>query len=308
MAFLTTDSEISKHLFAMVTTTGSARYTPPALESFFANTAINGGDRFILIDNNGTFDRKMLDKYSALELHTNTTPKSFAANANWARSVALRSQSHLVFLNNDIIFPARWFEEQSSQNTAITTPLSNREIQYKTNLFNTTVVMELDQYLANPKGFEFVANLHRQQTSGELPVLTLPFFCVKIPQQILASVGEFDELFGVGGGEDYDYCLRAHLAGFPVAYIRPSYLLHFGGKSTYSGIENSSQQLERERVFKQHFHKKWGADLTNIALLNDFELFESRPDLQAAAYQGRYKELILSLQGTLSHKKGAGEG
>ena len=94
----------------------------------------------------------------------------------------------------------------------------------------------------------------------------LPFFCVRIPQQVAQAVGNFDERFGKAGGEDYDYCLRAYLAGFSVQFALRSYLLHFGGKSTYSGAESDVEQTAREEKFRSEFRQKWGDGLADLIL------------------------------------------
>src|SRR5262249_43977992 len=75
------------------------------------------------------------------------------------------------------------------------------------------------------------------------------------------EVGELDERFGAGGGEDWDYCLRCQAAGVPVQYALDSYVLHFMGKSTWRGAETPAQSRAREEMYLQAFREQWGRRL-----------------------------------------------
>jgi GT2 family glycosyltransferase len=45
------------------------------------------------------------------------------------------------------------------------------------------------------------------------------FFCVMISKKVIDAIGLLDESFGVGGGEDTDYCIRAKRAGFKYVQV-----------------------------------------------------------------------------------------
>jgi FkbM family methyltransferase len=47
----------------------------------------------------------------------------------------------------------------------------------------------------------------------------LVFFCAMIDRQVITSIGLLDEEFGVGAGEDIDYCYRAESAGFKITCV-----------------------------------------------------------------------------------------
>jgi len=140
---------------------------------------------------------------------------------------ALATASDLFFMNNDVIYTDDWLTPLLGNDRAILSPVSNREVQYagsavvvSTQHVATTMVlkapMDLSEYLESPRMFQALAEAHRKTGSGYLPLLVFPFFCVKLPLPVLQSVGKFDEAFGRAGGEDYDYALRAWLAGFEV--------------------------------------------------------------------------------------------
>lgn len=47
----------------------------------------------------------------------------------------------------------------------------------------------------------------------------LIFFCVMIKKEVFLNIGPLNEIFGVGGGEDTDFCIRAERAGYKVVEI-----------------------------------------------------------------------------------------
>ena len=296
----------SRRYFAMVTTSGSAAYTPHALSSFFSNTPFNVDDRFFLIDNNGDCDESMAQPYPRCELVRNDVPRGFAENANWAMGAALEAGADLYFLNNDIILTPKWLTPFLTDAPTILTPLSNREVQYAASvqviktqhiseLFCCEMIMRLEDYLGHEASLEAIAATHRKTSQGLLPVLALPFFCVKIPVEVMRAVGQFDTTFGQGGGEDYDYCLRAHLQGFSVHYALASFVLHFGGKSSWSGVETPDQQRAREAHFRGVFRQKWGDRLHDLILKEDASVIAGDEALSALHRRGDLRELVKAL-------------
>lgn len=290
-------------VFAMVTTSGSASYTPHALASFFKHTPLRPEDRFYLIDNDGDYSAS---SYPRCELVKNDVPRGFAENANWAIEHALSAEADLFFLNNDIILTAGWLDPLLDPSAGIVTPLSNREVQYAASvqilknqhiaeLFCCSMTMGLEEYLGHEASLDAIVATHRRTSQGFLPVLALPFFCVKLPYAVMRAVGPFDTSFGRGGGEDYDYALRAHLASFPVHYALGSYVLHFGGKSSWSGVETPDQQRTREAHFRSVFRAKWGDALHDLILKEDASVIAGDATLVALQQRGDLQSIIRSL-------------
>lgn len=290
----------------MVSTRASLAYTSAALTSFAAHTELGPADRFVLIDNDRSFSAVLPPRF---ELQVNATPLGFAANFNSLIQVALAAKADLYLLNNDLIFTAGWSEPLASDIPAILSPLSNREVQYAHSVVvpKTGHVAELTvfamqfslaEYLGKEAAFASVIDAHRRMCSGYQSVYVAPFFCAKIPNCILAEVGVLDEQYGRGGGEDFDYCLRTHLAGFTVAYALNSFVLHFGGKSSWSGVETSEEQLVRECKFRDLFRKKWGDELFQLILREDSSMLELTPDVVEQNRSGQLASVIRSLLGT----------
>lgn len=295
-------------IFAMVTTAKSRAYTRPALESFFRNTPLNDEDCFYLIDNDGRFTERSSLPSSKIEVVVNSSPLGFAANVNQMLALAEKPQADLFFLNNDVIFTSNWLQPLLIDSKALLSPLCNREVQYSlavvvhktqdtSKLYSLPMVTTLDEFTGNEYALEAIAEAHQQRNQGYWAVYHLPFFCIKIPNAVHSTLGRFDESFGRGGGEDYDYCLRARLAGFSVEYALQSYLLHFGGKSTYSGAESESAQLEREKLFFARFKEKWGERLHDVLLKEQSERIYEIPENRELEKSGRLNEVIRNLAG-----------
>jgi len=271
-------------IFGMITTKASGVYTVNALRSFiqFTPEAFDSSAKFILIDNDNSFYASVDTKDLNISIIRNQEPKGFAHNVNQIIVKALETRASLVMMNNDLEFSQGWFGPLSYNNLSILSPLSNQQVPYVvSNVALTTqkvietlvchAQLNLDEYLSFPSAYQFMALSHvRNIEKGlHIPQIVLPYFCIKIPHSILQATGLFDERYGQGGGEDYDYSLRALLAGFETRYAADSYIFHFGGKSSWDGPESAEQREVRESKFKQHFIKVWGKPLLNFLLHED---------------------------------------
>ncbi len=282
----------------MVTTKASSHYTPHALKSFFKNTELSREDKFYLIDNDRGLDSATVSPYRKVEVIRNPAPVGFASNMNQILERAKELKADAYLLNNDLIFSREWITPLLLDETSIISPSSNREVRYETDFFNTHVTMSLDQYVGHEDAFERLVQAHRYKFNGFLPVLILPFFCVKIPAAILEKLGKLDESFGVGGAEDFDYCFRAYLAGFDIKYALQSYVLHFGGRSTYNGGEEKTAQLAREEHFKGIFTQKWGERLAELVFVEKESPFENDPSLKTLMHEQKFRAIIQALKPT----------
>ena len=124
--------------------------------------------------------------------------------------------------------------------------------------------------------------------------MLMPFYVLRIPLKILKEVGEYDEMFVVGG-EDIDYRLRCLIKGFNVTYT-PSFLLHFNGKSSWNGFETIEQTKERDYNYKIRFISKWGLDLKDICFINSDPMrVINKFNLNDLISNGDYNNLILKV-------------
>jgi GT2 family glycosyltransferase len=281
------------NIFAMVTTRHSNNYTNYALSSLIEQTRLQPGDEIILIDNDGAYGELPVECRDRVNIRRNDKPRSFAANLNQTLDVASQQRADVVFLNNDLIFSPRWFEPLQVQGAFLMSPLSNAEVPYDYEDLHCKLGMNLDDYLGKENLFREVVRRHRNRMHGYSKVIAFPFFAVKIPHSVYSIVGPLDESFGVGGGEDKDYCIRCYQHGFEFQLALNSYLLHFQGKSTWRGAETPEQTAARDRVFMERFKQKWGSALFDLLILNKFKNLPK--DLREMYDRGDFASVIAAL-------------
>lgn len=282
-------------VFAMVTTSSSSAYTRHALSSFFKYTELRPFDFFYLIDNDSDYEISNLgfDLPTNFRLYKNSSAKSFAANANQGIEWAMEQGADLFFLNNDLIFSKNWLQPLLTPQRAILSPISNREILKKLNDFQWSNHLYLNDYLSRQIDFDEIVDDHYLNYNGYQNVLSLPFYCIKIPYLVFSELGKFDESFGKGGAEDNDYCLRAGINEIPVKYALKSYILHFSGKSTWDGAEDKAAAQERRKLFTDVFINKWGRALSELLLDEKNEILNSLPEnIKISLEQDKVKPLI----------------
>lgn len=72
-------------------------------------------------------------------------------------------------------------------------------------------------------------------------------FAVLVPRRVLREIGLLDELFGPGGFEDYDLCVRVRLAGYRLAIAKDVYIHHYGGRGyvdmRYEALRDGNRRL-----------------------------------------------------------------
>jgi len=258
------------NVFAMVTMRSSNHYTDLAIKSFFKCTEINKNDEFFLIDNDGN-DVDHFSNYEKIKIIKNKNLLSFAENVNQAIKIAKKSEKNLIFLNNDIIFTKEWFNPLKENSDCISIPVNNQIFGYSTDCGNLTLkaTMSLKDFNENFHLLNEIVEKHKKKykPKQKFQAPLMPFFCFKLPNEIINKIGLFDESFGKGGGEDIDYRIRCATKGYEVNFLLDSYLLHFHGKSTWDGNETLKETQERNKIYTEIFLKKWGHDLTQIFLI-----------------------------------------
>ena len=56
-------------------------------------------------------------------------------------------------------------------------------------------------------------------------------FCLYIRRALIDAIGMFDPVFGLGYGEENDFCMRAAAAGYRNVLCEDAFVLHLGGSS-----------------------------------------------------------------------------
>lgn len=142
------------------------------------------------------------------------------------------SRADAVLLNSDVIVTARWIEKLraaagSAPDVASATPFSN-----------DAAICSLPRFLARnalPDGWDVdrFAALVEERTQRAYPRLpTGVGMCLYVKRAALDRVGVFDaDAFGLGYGEENDWCMRAAAAGYAHVLDDATFVFHEGQQS-----------------------------------------------------------------------------
>jgi GT2 family glycosyltransferase/glycosyltransferase involved in cell wall biosynthesis len=161
------------------------------------------------------------------ELRTNPANLGFVATCNLAFDSI--PEGHVVILNSDTEPQPGWLDAMLrvvGSDIASVTPLSNNASIYS--------VPELG---ADPYSDDFsAADLARVSTGVDLrtEALEIPVgvgFCMLMTRWALHGVGGFDPVYGMGYGEEDDWCMRARRKGYRHVLALRAFVSHVGGVS-----------------------------------------------------------------------------
>lgn len=171
----------------------------------------------------------------------NTENKGFPANIN--TGFAHSAPHDVIILNTDTVVTENWVEKltrcaATRSNTATVTPLSN----------NATLCSVPTQNTNNeiPKGhtIDGFAKLVEECSLQKYPEIPVGVgFCMLITREAINAVGGFDEeTYGLGYGEEEDFCYKAEQLGFVNIMCDDTYIVHSGSSSF---ISKTKQELIR---------------------------------------------------------------
>jgi GT2 family glycosyltransferase len=158
---------------------------------------------------------------------------TLAANQGLRRS----SAQFVILLNSDTIVSNSWLDRmiacaQSDPKIGIVGPLSNTASWQ-----SIPEIISSGDWADNPLppnvSVSDMANWVASNSWRMYPEMTfLNGFCLLIGRQVIDEIGYFDEEnFGVGYGEENDYCLRARKAGWNLALADDTYIFHAQSRS-----------------------------------------------------------------------------
>ncbi len=221
---------------------------------------------------------------SRIELFENTENLGFVATVN--RGMAMNPDHDVLLLNSDTEVANDWLDRMqraaySAEHAASVTPFSN----------NATICSypHFCQVNELPGGFDTAGldHLFAQHLAGQtVEIPTGVGFCMYIRRQCLQQVGLFDTVnFGKGYGEENDFCMRAHQAGWIHLHALDTFVRHVGGVSFGdSRGERQTHALEAMRRLHPEYESKVQAyvqrdpaqtarrviDMARLAAINTF--------------------------------------
>jgi GT2 family glycosyltransferase/glycosyltransferase involved in cell wall biosynthesis len=212
-----------------------------------------------------------------IQLLHNDKNLGFVKTANIGLKLA--GDRDVVLLNNDVILPKVWLERlvldaYSSGKVGTVTPLSN----------NTTISSFPNFFYDNspPLGLD-LDTINQSFGESLAPLIDAPTgvgFCMYVKNACLHDVGLLNEnAFGLGYGEENDFCQRAVTKGWTNVISPNLYVYHKGGVS-FAGQRDERQIAAQETL--QRLHPRYASDI---------QKFCADDPLKAARIQ-RYCELI----------------
>jgi GT2 family glycosyltransferase/glycosyltransferase involved in cell wall biosynthesis len=185
----------------------------------------------------------------ASQILRNDVRCGFVASVNRGMRASTRD---VVLLNSDTIVTARWIEKLidasvSSGDIGTVTPLSN-------NATLCSVPRAFEENLI-PTGFdaESFAELVERVSKKEYPRLpTGVGVCLFIRRALLDDIGFFDaERFGLGYGEENDFCLRALARGWLHIADDATFIAHAGHRS-FGSSRTALQRGAARTLVRRH--------------------------------------------------------
>ena len=195
--------------------------------------------RVIFVDNGS--EQEELDKILLVlnkmphKLIRNETNLGFVKATN--AGISASEAPYVVLMNNDTEAVPGWLEKLSH-------PLRNNKEIMVSGPLTTTPDSWQGSYPKNRIGYVI-----RERGM-------LAFFCSMFNRKIFDEVGLLDERFGLGFGDDDDYCRRILTAGYKMALVQDLIIPHHH-RSTFKKLfpEDKIKELQKEAI--QKFYSKY---------------------------------------------------
>jgi GT2 family glycosyltransferase len=253
---------------------------------------IDNTARLVVVDD-ATDDLKLAAALEALAaeghltLLRNTENQGFVTSVN--RAMALHAAHDVVLLNSDTLVFDDWLTRlraaaYSATAVGTVTPLSN-----------SGSIASYPHALGAPIDAEDGAGLHALAASTHSGTrFALPVgvgFCLYMRRDCLIDVGAFDAaVFGLGYGEETDFCLRARRRGWSHQLAADVYVYHAGGAS-FGG--RRAALLDRSQRLINLRHPGYDAFIASFLTADPLHAMRRQLDeRRLAGFDGRFVLLV----------------
>lgn len=210
------------------------------------NRTVSADQSVIVIDDGSTdpqIDRMLYGLPPSWRMIRHIDNQGFVATAN--HGFRLAGRDDVLLLNSDTAPGGDWLERitacaASDSRIASITPFSNNgEIVSLPELCRSAPMPE------DPEQWALACLRAGPPTYPELP--TAVGFCMYLRRACLDAIGGFDEsTFGLGYGEENDWCMRATTAGWRHVLCDDAFVAHRGGASFGPiGLKSGGEAMER---------------------------------------------------------------
>ncbi len=236
--------------------------TKICVESLLKHTA-DVNYELIFVDNGSTKDdtktylEDLKSKHSNIKAIFNDSNLGFACANN--QGIEISEGEFVLLLNNDVILTDGWLSRmiavaESDKNTGIVGPCTNHA--------SGRQVVVFDGDASDDEAIQkFAGEILNQNAGFWFSVSRIIGFCVLIKREVLFNVGVLDEMFGPGGYEDFDYCMRVKQAGYNIVIAGDTFIYHIGGKG-YSANNMNYNVLRTKNI--ELLIDKWSKNILEI--------------------------------------------
>ncbi|MDD3053842.1 MAG: glycosyltransferase family 2 protein [Endomicrobiaceae bacterium] len=242
--------------------------TKICVESLFKHTT-DVNYELIFVDNGSTKDdtktylETLKTTHSNIKVIYNDENLGFACANN--QGIEISEGEYVLLLNNDVILTDGWLDRmlqvaESDKRTGLVAPATNHASGRQVVVFDATA--DEDEEIQ-----KFAKTTLSKNAGCWISVKRVIGFCMLIKREVLFKVGVLDEMFGPGGYEDYDYCMRVKQEGYDIVVATDVFVFHIGGKG-YSSNNMNYSNLRSKNI--ELLIDKWTR--------NSLEIMEKLPD------------------------------
>ena len=231
----------------------SPEWVKMCVYALFKNTPYDIIGKVILMNDNSdeltcNCIENLRKKYpEKIEVYKNTENLGFIKNVN--KGFKQTNAEYVLLLNTDCLvskntIPKLIEHVEKNNKIGLICPISSNAANISLDIFENYSYMQMDELLYNNfKGQAFDA-------------CTVVGNCLLITRECLEKVGDLDEIYGMGYGDETDYQFKAHAKGFEAKVAIDTYVFH---KSEVS-FGTSKEKQKRVEQNRKIFFDRWGKE------------------------------------------------
>ncbi len=236
--------------------------TKLCVESLFKHTS-DVNYELIFVDNGSTKDDTIAYLDNLKKEHKNIKTIYNKENLGFAcannQGIELAEGDYVLLLNNDVILTDGWLSRminiaESDSKIGVVAPCTNHASGRQVVTFAGTE--EDDEGIQ-----KFAKETLLKKAGNWISVSRIIGFCMLIKREVLFKVGVLDEMFGPGGYEDYDYCMRVKHENYDIVIALDTFIFHIGGKG-YSSNNMDYMNLRSKNI--ELLIDKWTRNMLEI--------------------------------------------
>jgi len=232
-------------------------YVEMCLFALYQNTNIDEiGTVFLLNDNSNEITYNMLQnvakKYKKIKLVNNKENLGFIKNVN--NGFSMCKEKYVLLLNTDCFVAKNTVSKlmghmKKNEKIGLICPICSNAANLTLKMFPGFSYMMMDDLLEKKfKGITFDA-------------CTVVGNCLMISKKCIDEVGYFDEIYGMGYGDETDYQFKSMEKGFEAKVAIDTYVFHKAEQSFNTTNKKRSERLEKNRKI---FFDRWGEQYNKL--------------------------------------------